>query len=61
MVVKVWNSDEAINAWSSDEHAQTVIDMGIDTHQEPIIYMRSDCHSCEALQLGQLRGAVTVL
>ena len=46
---------------AADEHAQTVIDMGIDTHQEPIIYMRSDCHSCEALQLGQLRGAVTVL
>jgi thymidine phosphorylase len=24
------------------------IDMGIDTHQEPVAYMRSDCHVCRA-------------
>ena len=25
-----------------------VIDMGIDTHQEPVVYMRSDCHICRS-------------
>lgn len=25
-----------------------VVDMGIDTHQEPVVYMRSDCHICSA-------------
>ena len=25
-----------------------VIDMGIDTHQEPVVYMRRDCHICRA-------------
>lgn len=24
----------------------TVVDIGIDTHQEPVVYMRSDCHIC---------------
>lgn len=24
------------------------IDMGIDTHQEPVVYMREDCHICRA-------------
>jgi hypothetical protein len=22
--------------------------MGIDTHQEPVVYMRDDCHVCRA-------------
>lgn len=26
----------------------TVCDMGIDTHQEPVVYMRNDCHICLA-------------
>lgn len=26
----------------------TAIDMGIDTHQEPVVYMRSDCHICRS-------------
>ena len=26
----------------------TVVDMGINTHQEPVIYMREDCHVCRA-------------
>lgn len=26
----------------------TVVDMGIDTHQEPVVYMRRDCHICRA-------------
>lgn len=25
-----------------------VVDMGIDTHQEPLVYMRADCHICRA-------------
>lgn len=25
-----------------------VLDMGIDTHQEPVVYMREDCHVCRA-------------
>lgn len=29
-------------------HALTVVDMGIDTHQEPLVYMREDCHVCRA-------------
>tara|TARA_R110001592_G_scaffold116060_2_gene317044 strand:- start:7447 stop:9033 length:1587 start_codon:yes stop_codon:yes gene_type:complete len=29
-------------------HVQTIIDMGIDTHQEPVVYMRSDCHICRS-------------
>lgn len=29
-------------------HALTVVDMGIDTHQEPVVYMREDCHVCRA-------------
>lgn len=24
------------------------IDIGIDTHQEPVVYMRSDCHICRS-------------
>ncbi len=28
--------------------ALIVIDMGIDTHQEPLVYMREDCHICRA-------------
>ena len=26
----------------------TILDMGIDTHQEPVAYMRSDCHICRS-------------
>ncbi|MBR9910231.1 MAG: thymidine phosphorylase family protein [Gammaproteobacteria bacterium] len=29
-------------------HQLTVVDMGIDTHQEPVVYMRSDCHICRS-------------
>ena len=25
-----------------------VVDLGINTHQEPVVYMRSDCHVCRA-------------
>lgn len=25
-----------------------VVDMGINTHQEPVVYMRSDCHICQS-------------
>ena len=32
----------------SNSKALVVIDMGIDTHQEPLIYMREDCHVCRA-------------
>ena len=24
------------------------VDIGIDTHQEPVVYMRSDCHICRS-------------
>lgn len=27
-------------------HQLTATDMGIDTHQEPVVYMRNDCHIC---------------
>lgn len=35
---------------SSDQepHRLAVADMGIDTHQEPVVYMRSDCHICRS-------------
>lgn len=29
-------------------HVLDVVDMGIDTHQEPVIYMREDCDICRA-------------
>lgn len=29
-------------------HQVTAVRMGIDTHQEPVIYMRHDCHICRA-------------
>lgn len=29
-------------------HQMNVINMGIDTHQEPVAYMRDDCHICRA-------------
>ncbi|NMH65240.1 thymidine phosphorylase family protein [Shewanella salipaludis] len=29
-------------------HSLVVVDMGIDTHQEPVVYMRRDCHVCKA-------------
>ncbi|KDM91540.1 thymidine phosphorylase family protein [Photobacterium galatheae] len=32
----------------SQVHELYVVDMGIDTHQEPVAYMRSDCHICRA-------------
>ncbi|WP_323844281.1 thymidine phosphorylase family protein [Microbulbifer magnicolonia] len=31
-----------------ETNSLTVIDMGIDTHQEPVVYMRSDCHICRS-------------
>lgn len=30
------------------ESTLVVSDMGIDTHQEPVVYMRQDCHICRA-------------
>ncbi|MEJ2762935.1 thymidine phosphorylase family protein [Photobacterium sp. MCCC 1A19761] len=30
------------------KHLLTAMKMGIDTHQEPVVYMRSDCHICRA-------------
>ncbi|RLA44762.1 MAG: thymidine phosphorylase [Gammaproteobacteria bacterium] len=32
----------------ANSKALVVIDMGIDTHQEPLVYMREDCHVCRA-------------
>ena len=32
----------------TNSKALVVIDMGIDTHQEPLVYMREDCHVCRA-------------
>lgn len=29
-------------------HQLSIVDMGIDTHQEPVVYMRSDCHICRS-------------
>ncbi|WP_330109658.1 thymidine phosphorylase family protein [Methylophaga thalassica] len=29
-------------------HLLSIVDMGIDTHQEPVVYMRSDCHICRS-------------
>ncbi|MGA9165310.1 MAG: thymidine phosphorylase, partial [Thiobacillus sp.] len=36
------------NAPSVRPHALCLKRMGIDTYQEPVIYMRSDCHVCRA-------------
>ena len=33
---------------TEEQYMLTVVDMGIDTHQEPVIYMRSDCHICHS-------------
>lgn len=33
---------------SSNPHALKIRRMGIDTHQEPVIYMRADCHICRS-------------
>lgn len=30
------------------KHVLEVVDMGIDTHQEPVVYMREDCDICRA-------------
>ncbi|MCG9733662.1 thymidine phosphorylase family protein [Pseudoalteromonas shioyasakiensis] len=30
------------------KHILNAYDMGIDTHQEPVVYMRQDCHICRA-------------
>ncbi len=30
------------------KHELIALDMGIDTHQEPVVYMRNDCHICRA-------------
>ncbi|WP_116474902.1 thymidine phosphorylase family protein [Zobellella maritima] len=32
----------------SDVHSLTAIAMGIDTHQEPVVFMRADCEVCRA-------------
>ncbi|WP_299018065.1 thymidine phosphorylase family protein [uncultured Photobacterium sp.] len=32
----------------SKQHHLIAMDMGIDTHQEPVVYMRNDCHICRA-------------
>ena len=31
-----------------EKSSLTVVDMGINTHQEPIVYMHKDCHICRA-------------
>ncbi|MGY6512011.1 hypothetical protein ACXIUH_23875 [Vibrio parahaemolyticus] len=33
---------------TSSNHLLQVVDIGIDTHQEPVVYMRSDCHICRS-------------
>lgn len=30
------------------QHLLKVLDMGIDTHQEPVVFIRSDCHVCKS-------------
>src|SRR3546814_13316093 len=35
-----------ISDWSSDVCSSDLV--GIDTYQEPVIYMRSDCHICKS-------------
>ena len=30
------------------EHALRLVRLGIDTHQEPVVYMRADCHVCRS-------------
>ena len=30
------------------QHALKVLDMGIDTHQEPVVFIREDCHVCKS-------------
>ena len=32
----------------SEKSSLTVVEMGINTHQEPIVYMHKDCHICRA-------------
>lgn len=38
-----------------------IVDMGIDTHQEPVAYMRSDCHVCSAEGFGASSRVALVL
>ena len=38
--------DSVVN--SRNNFSLEVKDMGIDTHQEPVVYMRSDCHICQS-------------
>lgn len=33
---------------ATDTHRLKVLDIGINTHQEPVVYMREDCHVCRA-------------
>jgi len=39
---------QTIPGISSNPHALKIRRMGIDTHQEPVIYMRADCHICRS-------------
>lgn len=36
------------NTHQTSSHALRLVRLGIDTYQEPVIYMRSDCHVCRA-------------
>lgn len=39
---------EPMSGTPSNPHALKIRRMGIDTHQEPVIYMRADCHICRS-------------
>ena len=32
----------------ASDHSLTLKRMGIDTHQQPVVYMRADCHVCRS-------------
>ncbi|MEJ2756457.1 MAG: thymidine phosphorylase, partial [Gammaproteobacteria bacterium] len=40
-------------------HSLQVVDIGIDTHQEPVVYLRRDCHICRSEGLAS-NGRVTL-
>ncbi len=40
--------DEVLSDPSLGRHSLTVVDIGIDTHQEPVVYMRGDCDICRS-------------
>lgn len=41
-------NNKPLSEISANNHLLRVVDIGIDTHQEPVVYMRSDCHICRS-------------